>query len=153
MKIGLTRSLAALLAMVLALPAPAANAGDAEIQTLRDELARLRESYDKSISALEKRLVQAEARAASAELIATRAETVAAPQPTPSGGANAFNPNISLILSGLYSNLSRNPAGYGSPDSIYPTAPWARSRPSAVSAWRKASWAFRPTSISCSTAR
>jgi len=112
MKIRPTRLLAALIATALAFPAPTFAASDAEIQILRDELARLRESYEKSISALERRLTQAEAKAASAEGIATSAETAALQRPTASGGANAFNPNISLILSGLYSNLSKDPTGY-----------------------------------------
>lgn len=34
------------------------------------------------------------------------------PAPTAAAGANSFNPAISLILSGLYTNLSQNPANY-----------------------------------------
>ncbi|MCX7176560.1 MAG: carbohydrate porin [Proteobacteria bacterium] len=103
-----------ILVALIAIPAAAFAADDADLRTLREEVARLRETYEKRIEALEKRLIQTEAKAASAETIATRAETVAAPQPTASGGGgtNAFNPGISLILSGLYSNLSKDPAGY-----------------------------------------
>ena len=35
-----------------------------------------------------------------------------APAPAPTAAANSFNPAISLILSGLYTNLSQNPANY-----------------------------------------
>lgn len=34
------------------------------------------------------------------------------PAPAPAAAANSFNPAISLILSGLYTNLSQNPANY-----------------------------------------
>ncbi len=107
------RSIALLMASI-AIPAAASAADNAELRSLRDEVARLRESYEKRIDALEQRLVQAEAKAASAQSVAARAETAAAmpPPPTAPVGANAFNPGISLILSGLYSNLSQDPAGY-----------------------------------------
>jgi len=90
------------LALAFALPFPAAAADDAGIQALRDEVARLRESYEKRIDALEKRLIQAE----------SKTETTAATQSPVATSANAFNPNVALILSGQYSNLSRDPAGY-----------------------------------------
>ncbi|MGE5467028.1 MAG: hypothetical protein ACM3Y9_06345 [Ignavibacteria bacterium] len=103
------------LSLLLALSAMplAAAADDADIRALREELARLRANYEKRIDALEQRLAEAEAKAT-----ATRADNLGgapAAVPTtaaPAGGANAFNPNVSLILSGLYSNLSRDPAGY-----------------------------------------
>lgn len=103
----------ALMAALTAMPVAASAADDADLRTLREELARLRETYEKRIGALEQRLVQAEAKATSAEIIATKAETAAAtPSPTAPAGTNAFNPNISLILSGQYNNLSKDPAGY-----------------------------------------
>ena len=102
-----------LLAALIAIPATASAAADADLRALRDEVARLRETYEKRIDALEQRLVQAESKAAAAESIATKAETAAAtPPPAAPVGTNAFNPNISLILSGQYSNLSRDPANY-----------------------------------------
>jgi len=102
-----------LLVALIAIPAAASAADDAELRALRDEVARLRETYEQRIGALEQRLVQAESKAAAAESIATKAETAAAtPPPTAPAGTNAFNPNISLILSGQYSNLSADPANY-----------------------------------------
>ena len=106
------RNIPLLVALIVA-PAAAFAADDADLRALRDELARLRETYEKRIDALEKRLVQAETKATSVESVAVRAEAVAATPPSiaPSG-ANVFNPNVSLILSGMYNNLSKDPAGY-----------------------------------------
>ncbi len=102
-----------LAAALLAVPTAASASDEADIRALREEVARMRASYEKRIDALEQRLVQAESKAASAETVAARAETAAAtPPPSAPVGTNAFNPNISLILSGLYSNLSKDPAGY-----------------------------------------
>jgi hypothetical protein len=104
-----------LLAAMSAIPFGAAAADDADIRALREELARLRSTYEKRIDALEQRLAQAEAKASAAD---AKAESTAAAPPAaptaavPSGGANAFNPNVSLILSGLYSNLSKDPADH-----------------------------------------
>lgn len=94
----------------------AEEANSADLKALRQELQHIRESYEQRITALEQRLAQAETRAPAAVAVAAEAETAAA-TPPPTGvtgatGANAFNPNISLILSGLYSNLSMDPAGY-----------------------------------------
>ncbi|MDD5297114.1 MAG: carbohydrate porin [Rhodocyclaceae bacterium] len=107
------RSTFLLAATLLATPLAASAADDADLRALRDEVARLRESYEIRIAALEKRLIQAEARAHSAETGATSAETPAATPTAAPAGANAFNPNVSLILSGTYGNLSRDPAAYG----------------------------------------
>jgi hypothetical protein len=108
-----------LLAALLALPATASAANDNDLRALRDEVARMRDSYEKRIDALEKRVVEAESKSASAELVAAKAEAsattasaAATPPPAASTGSNAFNPNVSLILSGLYSNLSKNPKNY-----------------------------------------
>ena len=116
-----------LLLALLAMPLTAA-ADDDDIRTLRAEVAQLRATYEKRIDALEQRLAQAEANATTAVSTATTAVTAAAnavstaanaeaaaatPPPTAPVGTNAFNPNVSLILSGLYSNLSKDPAGYG----------------------------------------
>lgn len=99
-----------LLATLIALPAAAADNGD--LRTLRDEVARLRETYEQRIDALEKRLLEAESRSAPATSLAASSDTPAAVPAAAPSGANVFNPNVSLILSGLYGNLSKNPAGY-----------------------------------------
>ncbi len=103
---------AAFLAVLMTIPALALAADDADLRALRDEVAQLRAAYEKRISDLENRLVQAEAKATSAENTATKAELAANSPAAAPTGANAFNPDISLILSGQYSNLSQNPEGY-----------------------------------------
>ena len=104
MKTSHTGSLAALMAMALALPAPASAAGDAELQALREELQRIKETYEQRIGALEKRLAQAEGASAP---IAPRSAAKSA-----SSSEGAFNPAISLVLGGTYARLSQDPNGY-----------------------------------------
>ena len=89
--------------------------------TLRAEIDALRESYEAKLQALDARLRAAEAAlapatpaqpaqaAASAPMATAEAAPPAAPAPAAApaavaagGGANAFNPAMSLILSGLY---------------------------------------------------
>jgi hypothetical protein len=101
-----------LLAALLACPAIAIAADDADVRGLRAEIAQMRASYEMRIDALEKRLILAESKTTVADPVATRPEISAPAQSNAPAGANAFNPNISLILSGLYSNHSRDPAGY-----------------------------------------
>ena len=118
--------------------APAAQAAsDADLEQLRDEIRQLKQNYEARIQALEARVKDAEAvanRAAQARDDATAATrtgapvaastaTAAAPPAVPAPGtpvraaaanaANAFNPAISAVLSGVYSNLSQDPARYG----------------------------------------
>src|SRR5678815_1376406 len=121
--------------------APVANAAtDADIAQLRDEIRQLKESYETRVRALEARVKEAEAaanRAAQArEGVPVAATTVppasiaaGADQPPPSpaaassdvaaargapaSSANAFNPAISAVLTGVYSNLSQDPNRYG----------------------------------------
>jgi hypothetical protein len=102
----------ALLATLMAIPPVASAADDADLRALRDEVAQLRAAYEKRIADLEKRLVQTEAKATSAESTAAKAEMAASTPAAAPTGANAFNPDISLILSGQYSNLSQNPGSY-----------------------------------------
>jgi hypothetical protein len=87
------RPIAALIAVLLA-PVPAQAADNDEIQKLRQEIEQLKQSDDARLQQLEQRLQQAEAAA------------------QPPARANTFNPAISLILSGLYTHLSQDPADY-----------------------------------------
>ncbi len=88
----------------LALACPAALfGGDPEISALREEIKVLREQYETRLRALEERLKAAETKAVSVAQPAP-----AAPPSAPSREA-AFNPAISLILQGTYSNLSKDP--------------------------------------------
>jgi hypothetical protein len=85
-----------------------------DIQDIRNEIKAIKDSYESRIKALEDRLKDAEAKAEKAETSAAKAESKAqelatAPAPRAPTGQNAFNPGISLILSGFYKNLSRDP--------------------------------------------
>ncbi len=113
----------AILALALFAPTIALAATDAELAEIREQIKQLRESYDARIQALEQKLKAAEA--ASPAVAATATPTAApAPAPTPapvasappagapSSGLSAFNPAISAVLQGIYSNLSQDPTKY-----------------------------------------
>ena len=96
---------------------PAAAASDADLEKIHVEIQQLKQTYEARIEALETRLKQAENTAKAAQSTATQADAkanqvAAAPQPAAPSGSNAFNPDLSLILSGIYSNLSRDPSHY-----------------------------------------
>lgn len=98
------------IALALAAPAGAMAGEAAELQQIRNEIRQMKEHYEARIQSLEARLKQAEVIAVKADEKA--AEVVAAPAPATTASANAFNPAISLILSGVYSNLSQDPTDY-----------------------------------------
>jgi hypothetical protein len=87
------RALAAAIAAAFALPASAFAADDAEIQKMREDIKALQDRLDKAESP--------------APSVAPAAAAAAAP-----ASANAFNPAISLILVGQYSNLQQDPQTY-----------------------------------------
>jgi len=109
--------------------APTAHAAtDADLAQLREEIRQLRQSYEARIEALEARIKAAEATANRVAQTATPAPppvaalpappVAALPAPTaaaaaPANAANAFNPAISAVLEGTYSNLSQDPQRYG----------------------------------------
>src|SRR5882672_4635486 len=95
-------TLAAAIGAAFVAPVPAIGADDAEVQKIRSEIKDLKEGYETRIHQLEQRLEQTEQRPAAA----------AAPAQSAPASANAFNPAISLILGGQYSNLQRDPATY-----------------------------------------
>ena len=90
--------------MALAIAAMVGLARAAAAQT-QDDLNGLREQ----IKQLEKRVDEAERSAGNAEAAASRAAVQASSRPT---GENALNPAVSVILNGVYSNLSQDPAQY-----------------------------------------
>jgi hypothetical protein len=116
--------------------APAAHAAsDAELSQLRDEIRALRQSYEARIEALEARVKAAEAaanratdaqKAGNAVAVPPVAAAPAPPAPSaPGNAANAFNPAISAVLEGVYSNLSQDPkryslAGFGLTEDVGP---------------------------------
>jgi len=90
-------------------------ASDADLAQIRAEIKQMREAYEARIAALEKRLSEAETHTAQAETRATEAQSKAdqaVAQVAPQATQNAFNPAVSLILSGTYANLSRDPDSY-----------------------------------------
>jgi len=101
-----------------------------EIQLLRQEISSMRAAYEARLQAMEQRLLLAEKAAAaptaaSAVAAAPTPAQTASPPPaataTAGGGANAFNPAISLILSGGYIRSSRDPATYAISGFALPT--------------------------------
>ena len=113
----LRKILSACSALPLLFPHLALAASDADLAIISAEIQQLKQSYEARIQALETRLQQAENTAKAAQSTAAKADEKAsqvavAPQPASSSGANAFNPGISLILSGTYANLSQDPDKY-----------------------------------------
>jgi hypothetical protein len=133
--------LPASLALALAMPFGAFADSATDLTALRQEIDAMRAAYEARLQALEQRLQAAEAAAArpapvadAAPVAATAPAASAAPSAAPpppalatapiaappappvatasTGGANAFNPAMSLILSGLYTHTSQDPAKY-----------------------------------------
>ena len=125
--------MAAAVAAALSVPGTATAVTDAEMKELREQVQQMKREYEQRIEALEKRLQQAEGAsqkaegaAAKAEGVAAKAEGVAANAEVRSAQAEsaavqasirpaseaAFNPAVSVILNGVYSNLSQDPARF-----------------------------------------
>src|SRR4051812_20026962 len=108
--------LCAALAAAFAVPACAQAADDKELAAIREQIRQMKESYEARLQALEQRLQDAQAAAAQAQNAAldaakaTPAPEAPAPVAAPVTAANAFNPNISLVLGGTFQNLSQDPA-------------------------------------------
>ena len=113
------------LALVLPFGAFADTASD--LAALRQEMESMRTAYEARLQLLEQRLQRAEAAqlapsptlAGAAPQTSTMAPAASAAPPAAApqvasagGGANAFNPATSLILSGLYTRTSQDPAKY-----------------------------------------
>ncbi|MFL6673575.1 MAG: hypothetical protein ACJ8LG_09815 [Massilia sp.] len=107
-------------ALAAAFVAPAASAADdKELAAIREQIRQMKESYEARLQSLEQRLQEAQAAVAQAQNTAVAAQQApaAAPEPAPApapapAAANAFNPNISLVLAGTYQNLSQDPSRY-----------------------------------------
>lgn len=84
-----------------------ANDSD-EMEKLRAEIQQMKQSYEGRIQSLESRLQKTEAVAGDAAKTATDAEATAVQASAHPSSSNAFNPDISLILSGTYANRSQN---------------------------------------------
>jgi hypothetical protein len=104
--------IATAIAAALGTPLHTLAAEDQTLAQIRAEIKQMKESYESRIQSLEQRLQVAEARPATAQTPANAAATpTTAISPAPVA-ANAFNPEISLILGGTYANLSQDPAKY-----------------------------------------
>jgi hypothetical protein len=129
------RRLVAALALALGLHSVALASPASDIADLKKALAAMRSDYDKRIGALESQLQATQAALAKASaaaavpvaaasapapapvaadtpaptVVAAVDTSVAAPTGATAGGANAFNPSISLILSGTYAHASQDP--------------------------------------------
>jgi len=90
------------------------SASDADLKALREEVAQMKKTYEQRIESLEKRLVQAESTSTQAKVAADQATTQAAR--VGEGKANAFNPEIGLVLQGRAKKMKdveeRSVAGY-----------------------------------------
>jgi hypothetical protein len=114
-----TRLMAAAVAAALSIPGAASAVTDDEMKELREQVRQLKEQYQKRIEALEERLKQAEGTAQKAEGAAAKAEAQAVKAESAAVQANtrptseaAFNPAVSVILNGVYANLSRDPGRF-----------------------------------------
>lgn len=92
----------------------AGQAASDDVASLRAELTSMKGEYAARIQALEARISQLESAAATPPVAPALVEAQP-PPPAPTakgGGANAFNPAISMILAGNYASLSQDPASY-----------------------------------------
>jgi len=112
------------LAALLAASCGAQAANDTDLAAIRSQIEEMKKTYEQRITALEKKLADAEARTAGPVAVPPAAATgSAAPAPaaTAAGAtetgpvraiasaANAFNPEVSLILQGQYANTKDVP--------------------------------------------
>ncbi|AYH45600.1 hypothetical protein [Azoarcus sp. DN11] len=96
-----------------ALAAPPSPGTASDLAALRQEIDALRAAYEARLQAMEQRLQAAEAAAHAAAAPPVPAPVANVPPPAGAGGgANAFNPAISLILSGLYTRTSKDPKNF-----------------------------------------
>jgi hypothetical protein len=104
------RLLAGAVALACSHAIPAAANDNDELEKLRAEVQQMKQGYEARIQALENKLDQVQSSAGKAEEHAAKAEDAAiqASANKAPASSNAFNPDISLILSGIYANRSQN---------------------------------------------
>jgi hypothetical protein len=98
------------LVAALSIAFPVHAAGDAELAQIREQIKQMKDAYEQRIVALENRLQQAETTVSKADNTAAQAQVAAQRASQRQTSASAFNPEISLILSGNYTNLSKDPS-------------------------------------------
>jgi hypothetical protein len=96
-------------ALACAFPTWASANDSAEMEKIRADIEQLKQNYEARIQSLETKLEQAQSSAGKAEQSAAKAESAAIQASTRTTTSdNAFNPGISLILSGIYANRSKD---------------------------------------------
>lgn len=112
-------SLALAAAAPLVVSAQTPPTTSADIRALREEIEAMRTSYASRLTALEQRLQAAENAAKSAAPAPvdsapsqSGSSVPLAPASTAGSGANAFNPSISMVLSGGYTRTTQDPSQY-----------------------------------------
>lgn len=95
------------MAALLAASCGAQAASDADLAAIRSQIDEMKKTYEQRIAALEQKLAQAETQAR-----AEKQEPAAVPADSRQSvaAANAFNPEVSLILQGQYRNAKDIPA-------------------------------------------
>jgi hypothetical protein len=113
----LATALAVAFSMLVSIPSSALAADDSQVALIRAEISQMKAAYEARIQALEAKIEQI----AIERVQAPSTAFLSAPPPalplTPpvqsaSTGSAAFNPAISLILGGTYTNLSQDPNQY-----------------------------------------
>ena len=106
---SVSRSIAAVALFAGALAGGPAIADD--VASLRAELQALKSDYAARVQSLEERIAQLETQLSAAEALGSAPQPAAAPPPAPSAAnaATAFNPAMSVILAGNYTNTSQDP--------------------------------------------
>ncbi len=84
-----------------------ASASDADLKALRAEIAQMKQTYEQRIESLEKRLAQTESTSTQAKAAAEKVATQTAR--AGEGKANAFNPEIGLVLQGQVKSMKDVP--------------------------------------------
>lgn len=101
------KKLLALLVTAALSPMSSAFAGD--IDDLKQEIAKMRADYEQRIQQLEQRLSTAEA---DTNAVAEQVAMAPAVETTNSNSPNAFNPAISMVLNGTFSQYQNNADDY-----------------------------------------
>lgn len=90
----------AMAALLAASCAAQAAGSDADLAAIRAQIADMKKSYEQRIAALENKLAEAESRTAQSAQSALSAAAPVVAAPAAQSAANAFNPEVSLILQG-----------------------------------------------------
>lgn len=110
-----TLFVAALVCLPMVTSHAADNNSDNEVDLLKQELLELKQLYQEKLQLLEERIAQVEKRAQQASISAQRAENVAKTslaENTSDSATSNFNPDFSVIFSGVYAAYDNDPEEY-----------------------------------------